>query len=149
MRQGLRQYYEAQQNKVASDITRLKRSFLQLLNDRSQELSGWQQVNITEPIRLYKLVAAYDGKLLSVWDGQTAYELGRFHRAKCGASSWPPLFSCFFAFESQEEVLNAIFPAEAKLRYAPRVLIEIEATGQAYKRGNVWAVSKFKMVAIE
>ena len=135
--------------KVAKDIEKIKGSFLELLLPVTSD--AWERQFITEPVRLYKVVAAVDGKMLSIWDGQTSYHLGKRHLAKCGASAWPPLFSCYFAFESPEKAINARFPSSSKLSDAPRVLIEIEALGRSYhhKLGDgMWAISDFKMVSI-
>ena len=145
----MREYYETKRSKVGHDIQVLKRSFLELMSEQTASTSReWEQLAIQTPIKLYKVVSCWDGKLFSIWDGQTSYELGRWHQSKCGATAFPPLWSCYFAFESHNEAVMARFPPTSKLLNAPRVVIEIEAMGKAYKRGDTWAVSHFKMVAI-
>lgn len=43
-------------------------------------------------------------EVVSVYDGKTPYQLGRFTFASRGAASWPPLLCCIFVFTTEEEV---------------------------------------------
>lgn len=59
----------------------------------------------------FKVVAATkDGRLVSVFDGTTKYELNKWTLAKHGAASWPPVYGCYYAFNTPEEAIAARFP---------------------------------------
>lgn len=65
-------------------------------------------------------------KLLSVYDGCTEYNVGRWTLAKRGvAAAWPPLHACFFAHSSPDEARLARFPKDSRTLSAARVLIQV------------------------
>lgn len=72
-----------------------------------------------------QVVAASGGKLVSVFDGETEYHLGRWIRSKRGAIGWPPLDSCFYACPSPEAAIAVAFPKNSRLSKAPRVLLQV------------------------
>lgn len=51
-----------------------------------------------------QVVAAIDGQLVSVYDGETTYRLGKWTYAKHGAASWPPLYACFYGHLTAQQV---------------------------------------------
>lgn len=51
-----------------------------------------------------QVVAAVQGKLLSIFDGATQYKLGQTLHAKRGGAAWAPLDACYFAFPSMQQV---------------------------------------------
>lgn len=61
---------------------------------------------VLHAVRLSSLqvVAAVQGKLLSIYDGITEYHLGQTLHAKRGGAAWAPLDACYFAFPSMQQV---------------------------------------------
>lgn len=59
--------------------------------------AAWQAVCL-------QVVAAVQGKLLSIFDGTTPYKLGQTLHAKRGGAAWAPLDACYFAFPSMQQV---------------------------------------------
>lgn len=53
---------------------------------------------------VWQVVAAVQGKLLSIYDGITQYKLGQTLHAKRGGAAWAPLDACYFAFPSMQQV---------------------------------------------
>ena len=51
-----------------------------------------------------QVVAAVQGKLLSIYDGVTQYQVGQTLHAKRGGAAWAPLDACYFAFPSMQQV---------------------------------------------
>ena len=51
-----------------------------------------------------QVVAAVQGKLLSIYDGVTQYTIGQTLQAKRGGAAWAPLDACYFAFPSMQQV---------------------------------------------
>lgn len=52
----------------------------------------------------WQVAAAVGGRILSVFDGETEYELGRWTLTKHGAASWPPVHACFYCFPTIHDV---------------------------------------------
>ena len=93
---------------------------------------NWKCTHLNAPTEFYKVVACVNERFVSVYDGATEYELGRWYQTKRG-STWPPLDQCFFAFSAPLGALEAAFPRGSKAKHAPRVLLKIEAVGNAYE----------------
>ena len=89
---------------------------------------NWKCTHLNAPTEFYKVVACVNERFVSVYDGATEYELGRWYQTKRG-STWPPLDQCFFAFSAPLGALEAAFPRGSKAKHAPRVLLKIEAVG--------------------
>ena len=51
-----------------------------------------------------QVVAVKGPKLLSVFDGATEYQLGKWTYSRHGAASYPPVYACFYGFATPEEV---------------------------------------------
>lgn len=51
-----------------------------------------------------QVVAAVQGRLLSIYDGSTQYKLGQTLHAKRGGAAWAPLDACYFGFPSMQQV---------------------------------------------
>ncbi|GIL72167.1 hypothetical protein Vretifemale_2547 [Volvox reticuliferus] len=88
--------------------------------------------------------------MVSVYDGTTRYTIGRWTLGKYGAHGWPPLSSCFYAYQTVEKAISSQFPKDSKYRSAPRVLIQVTATGKAYfnPKTDMWALSSVRPVRI-
>ncbi|GAQ88657.1 hypothetical protein KFL_004490040 [Klebsormidium nitens] len=80
----------------------------------------------------YQVVAAIDGKLVSIFDGETEYRLGCKVLARRGTPGKVPMDCCFFSWATEREAKVAVFPASSKLLHAPRVLIALRATACTY-----------------
>lgn len=114
------------------------------------------------------MVAVQFRKLLSVFDGTTQYQIGKKLYAKQGAGSWAPLGACLYAYRTPQQVmmqsaaqqlyctatataemrypalqaLSATFPAHSRLLGSPKVLIQLRASGRAYRHDNgMWALA--------
>lgn len=105
----------------------------------------------TEPVRMFKVVAADDkGRLVSVYDGKTTYVLGKSTQAARGANAFPPLDAMIYCHETLRGALALKFPRFSKMRDAPMIGIEVEASGRAYVKpatgpnGAMWAVERVK-----
>lgn len=138
--------YAAEQRKAQRVVQKSREHILALLNPDVLRPSLWKSVVLQKPLTLYKVVAASDGALLSVFDGTTEYRLGKWTLAKHGAASWPPLQACFYAYISPSEAILAAFPPDSVLLGAPKMLIQVEAVGEAYfnQEARMWAVSRVK-----
>ena len=66
-----------------------------------------------------------DCKLLSMFDGTTAYTLGKWTLARRGALGWPPLETCFYAHSTPQAAVASLFPRSSKCLSAPRVLLKV------------------------
>lgn len=55
-----------------------------------------------------QVVAAVDGRLVSIYDGVTQYKLGQTLHAKRGAAAWAPLDACYFAFPTMQQVAEVL-----------------------------------------
>ena len=55
-----------------------------------------------------QVVAAVDGRLVSIYDGMTQYKLGQTLHAKRGGAAWAPLDACYFAFPTMQQVHSLI-----------------------------------------
>lgn len=51
-----------------------------------------------------QVVAAVQGRLLSIYDGTTEYNLGQTLHARRGGAAWAPLDACYFAYPSMQQV---------------------------------------------
>ncbi len=51
-----------------------------------------------------QVIAAVDGRLVSIYDGATQYKLGQTLHAKRGGAAWAPLDACYFAFPTMQQV---------------------------------------------
>ena len=51
-----------------------------------------------------QVVAAVDGRLVSLFDGVTQYKLGQTLHAKRGGAAWAPLDACYFAVPTMQQV---------------------------------------------
>lgn len=51
-----------------------------------------------------QVVAAVDGRLVSIYDSVTQYKLGQTLHAKRGGAAWAPLHACYFAFPTMQQV---------------------------------------------
>jgi len=113
--------------------------------------SGWIYFGINEPVTFYKLVALLpDGSMVSIFDGKTTYNIGKWMENRHGAASWPPLYACYHGCVTVKQALQSKFPRRSKLLHAPRVLLECVAVGPAYfnSHDGFFAVSKLKPVRI-
>jgi hypothetical protein len=131
---------------VAETVSRLKdevaRQIAQIEDDRAHAVrpthqipNNWRCVHFETPVILYKVVACVNDAFVSVYDGKTTYELGRRYQSRRG-SGWPPLNECFFAFGTPAGALQAGFPSRSIAKHHPRVLLKIEALGNAYECCN-------------
>lgn len=102
---------------------------------------SWTPDIFPSPCVMYKLAAAVDSKLVSVYDDDTEYWLGRKTASKRGAFGWPPLDSCFFVFKSPLEASRAKFPRDSKNAHRPKVLMKVIVSGNCYRHssGRMWA----------
>ncbi|KAL0043329.1 hypothetical protein WJX79_001645 [Trebouxia sp. C0005] len=121
--------------KVQKCVSRQKRrtqlALLTLKNSRQSlfvpELlvpDGWSTATLNQPRTLYKVVAAVDGRLVSIYDSVTQYKLGQTLHAKRGGAAWAPLHACYFAFPTMQQAASAVFPRNSQLAKAARMLIE-------------------------
>uniref|UniRef100_A0A7S3VSM0 Uncharacterized protein n=1 Tax=Dunaliella tertiolecta TaxID=3047 RepID=A0A7S3VSM0_DUNTE len=114
--------------------------------------SGILPVVIPTLLPLFKVVAANNkaGALVSVSDGQERYMLDKWTLAKHGGASWPPVYSCFSAFATPMEAISEHFPSNSVMLTAPKVLVQLEAVGQAYyhEKSRKWALSKARVTAL-
>ena len=157
---------------VAETTTRLKdevaRQIAQIEDDRAhatrpthQIPSNWRCAHMETPRIMYKVVACVGDAFVSVYDGRTTYELGRVYQSRRGAG-WPPLDQCFFSWTEPVGALQAGFPRGALAKTHPRVLLKIEASGNAYEccaharfKGNAtqkgtgkMAVTRFRVLRV-
>ncbi|KAK9830392.1 hypothetical protein WJX72_011505 [[Myrmecia] bisecta] len=103
----------------------------------------WAPTHLDTPQTFYKVVAAIHGKLVSVFDGVTEYELARTLHAKRGGAAWAPLDACYFGFQTPQEAVAAQFPRNSRLKKAAKVLIQIRVQGRAYQHSSgMWAFSQ-------
>lgn len=76
-----------------------------------------------------QVAAAVGGRFVSVFDGSVAYQLDKWvharHAGGCGGAAWPPLWSCMFCFETEEQVWGR------RVRHACRGIGSFECA-QAY-----------------
>lgn len=141
--------YKAIKDKVQNDIKKTRTTLLELYEPDIFLAKCWSPVELTSPVILYKVVAAKQGKLLSIFDGSTEYDLGKWKRSATGAASWPPVMDCFFCYSTPQEAAQARFPSSRKLSESPKVLIQLLALGKAYQHSNgMWAVSQLKPMAL-
>ncbi len=66
--------------------------------------SEWTPETLTQLPTYYLVVAAVKNQLLSVTDARVSFALNKWTRSREGGASWPPLRSCFLAYESPIEV---------------------------------------------
>ena len=67
---------------------------------------------------ILQVVAAVDGRLVSIYDGVTQYKLGQTLHAKRGAAAWAPLHACYFAFPTMQQVAEVFTSAVHKTALA-------------------------------
>lgn len=51
-----------------------------------------------------QVVAAVEGRLVSIYDGVTQYNLGQTLHAKRGGAAWAPVDACYFAYPTMQQV---------------------------------------------
>jgi len=80
----------------------------------------------------WKLVARVGGRLLSVYDGETEYRLGETltQRARQGHGGG------YYVYATREEALRAVFPRDAALRGAEKVLLRCRCAGSHVEYDN-------------
>ena len=82
----------------------------------------------------YKLVAKVDGKLLSIYDGETEYQIGvtLTERARQDHNGG------YYVYKTPEQAMAAPFPDSSALLDAERVVIKVKAEGSycRYKAGR-------------
>ncbi|KAG2484497.1 hypothetical protein HYH03_016726 [Edaphochlamys debaryana] len=122
-------FYSEARRQVITKAAESRARLLALLVPDSE--NGWVALEL-EPTQLFKVVASMNGELLSTFDGETKYQIGKWTRSKSGAASWPPLDCCFYGYPSAEKALSATFPKGSKLLEAPKVLMQFETCGKAY-----------------
>lgn len=92
----------------------------------------------------YKVVALVDGSLLSIFDGETRYELGvEVHEAAHAEHS-----GGLYVYASAEEALAATFPTGSKLAGERRVLIRVRASGSYCRYDRKLAFSRITPIEI-
>ena len=74
----------------------------------------------------YKQVAVIDGRLLSIFDGQTEYVLGQEMRELARQDHE----GGYYVYPSIVEARQAKFPENARLAEAPKVIVRVRAEGQ-------------------
>ena len=89
---------------VQGKIEQLQRKRLLNLYPTLYVPPGWQPAVLEPPAVMFKVVAAAGGSFWSVYDGSTEYRVGKTTHTKHGASCWPALWGCFFAFPTLEQV---------------------------------------------
>ncbi|KAA6418776.1 MAG: hypothetical protein FRX49_11264 [Trebouxia sp. A1-2] len=113
---------------------------------------GWSTATLNQPRTLYKVVAAVDGRLVSIYDSVTQYKLGQTLHAREGSDSVQivvtPILSglmhprtYFLAivrlillrkrYFMLQQAASAVFPRNSQLAKAARMLIEHSNRGQA------------------
>ncbi|GIL72166.1 hypothetical protein Vretimale_465 [Volvox reticuliferus] len=139
--------YMRQKQKAQRATLSSRRRLLELQVPKND---GWHPIDIHEPATFYKIAASVRGEMVSVYDGTTRYTIGRWTLGKYGAHGWPPLSSCFYAYQTVEKAISSQFPKDSKYRSAPRVLIQVTATGKAYfnPKTDMWALSSVRPVRI-
>lgn len=142
--------YKKIKEKVQAGIQRERTTVLQLHQPDLLLPEGWKPVLLGHTVTLYKVVAAVEGRLVSVYDGSTEYSLQRWLYSKIGAASWPPLYNCFFCYLTSEEAVEAKFPKHSRCIDEPKVLVKVLSKGRAYvnKDGSCLAVSQLKLVSL-
>ncbi|KAF5838007.1 hypothetical protein DUNSADRAFT_3598 [Dunaliella salina] len=113
--------------------------------------SGILPVVIPTLLPLFKVVAVNRaGALVSVLDGQEQYMLDKWTLAKHGGASWPPTYSCTSAFATPMEAISEHFPSNSVMLTAPKILVQLEAVGQAYyhEKSRKWALSKARVTTL-
>ncbi|GBG71349.1 hypothetical protein CBR_g8768 [Chara braunii] len=93
---------------------------------------AWQEILITEPTICYKMVAAVEGKLVSVFDGRMQFSLGRISFAPRGLGGWSPLDCSFFVYATKTQAKLAKFPGQSKHLLAPKVILSVQVFGRGY-----------------
>ena len=96
--------------------------------------NNWRCTHFPERTIMYKVVACVNDTFVSVYDGNTVYELGKTYKSQRGAAGWPPLDQCFFAYREPVGALQAGFPKGSVAKHYPRVLLKIETKGNAYEQ---------------
>eukprot|EP00195_Chlamydomonas_chlamydogama_P014328 CAMPEP_0202913864 /NCGR_PEP_ID=MMETSP1392-20130828/61649_1 /ASSEMBLY_ACC=CAM_ASM_000868 /TAXON_ID=225041 /ORGANISM="Chlamydomonas chlamydogama, Strain SAG 11-48b" /LENGTH=302 /DNA_ID=CAMNT_0049605293 /DNA_START=34 /DNA_END=939 /DNA_ORIENTATION=+ len=137
--------YKAIQHQVKQKIESARLHLIKLLNpEELRPESVWTPVVLEEKTTFYKVVAAGGDSLVSVFDGSTKYRLAKWTHTAHGAASWPPVYACFYAYETLEEAVRAKFPLDSCLLDSPKVLIKVEAQGCAYLHApsRTWALSQ-------
>eukprot|EP00891_Asterochloris_glomerata_P004703 jgi/Astpho2/4703/fgenesh1_pg.00067_%23_186_t len=129
-------------HKVQLDLFSLKSSRLALCYPDLLLPQQWHPEVLQDTLHFYKVVAVQFRKLLSVFDGTTQYQIGKKLYAKQGAGSWAPLGACLYAYRTPQQALSATFPAHSRLLGSPKVLIQLRASGRAYRHDNgMWALA--------
>uniref|UniRef100_A0A061S4G8 Uncharacterized protein n=1 Tax=Tetraselmis sp. GSL018 TaxID=582737 RepID=A0A061S4G8_9CHLO len=108
--------------------------------------SGWEALTLEKAELFYKVVAIVGDRMFSVFDGLTEYRLGHRLSSRRGVGEplgWPPVDSCYFASSTPEQAVNTEFPRNSALLAAPKLLIQVQAEGRAYKNASLglWALS--------
>lgn len=102
-------------------------------------MHSWLKLSVALHSVQQQVVGASGGKLVSIFDGETEYHLGRWIRSKRGAVGWPPLDSCFYACPSPEAAIEVTFPKNSRLSKAPRVLLQVCFVLSRHRRGKSYS----------
>mmetsp|Transcript_16565 Transcript_16565/g.31948 ORF Transcript_16565/g.31948 Transcript_16565/m.31948 type:complete len:205 (-) Transcript_16565:513-1127(-) len=148
---NVKQALQQLQREVREDTAELqqKRYDLIIPTQRLFLPKKWTAITLEQPMDFYKVVAAdHRNKLVSVFDGETRYNLGHQMSAKRGVASWAPLESCYFVYTSKEQAIRAPFPQRAKMRTCPRVLIHVQGFGRGYQSGDKFAFPHLHFVTV-
>lgn len=121
-----------------------KHVFLTAIKQQAaKKASATKKANTPRRIRktmtVYKSVAVTgDWRLVSIYDGQTEYQLNKPVQQKVQSKHCSGLY----AYESINDARCAVFPRESRAYYNARVILKCKATGEILRYGNKLAVSK-------
>eukprot|EP00878_Enallax_costatus_P014119 GHUV01014768.1.p1 GENE.GHUV01014768.1~~GHUV01014768.1.p1 ORF type:complete len:166 (+),score=39.23 GHUV01014768.1:253-750(+) len=125
-------------------MLQVERKLKQLQQQRAEQLSPsrlylpepWQPVEIKNPVTMYKVLAAQDGKFTSVYDKAVQYVPQQWTYARSGSSSgcgWPPLWSCMYAYQDKHQARETVFPRGSQQQHGARVLVRVQVKGKGYQ----------------
>lgn len=77
----------------------------------------------------YKLVAVVENRYLSIFDGETEYEIGKTLIEEV----YPDFEGGFYVYKTIEEAEDAVFPHDSKLRKAPKAVLKMKCSGDYCK----------------
>lgn len=138
-----------QKRKTQAALLRLSNSRKCLLVPEVLVPLGWQTAILHQPTFMYKVVAAVQGRLLSIYDGTTEYNLGQTLHARRGGAAWAPLDACYFAYPSMQQASCAALPKGSQLLAAPRMLLAVRCHGRGYQHeSNMWAMPHTTVVSV-
>mmetsp|Transcript_31675 Transcript_31675/g.69228 ORF Transcript_31675/g.69228 Transcript_31675/m.69228 type:complete len:208 (+) Transcript_31675:181-804(+) len=139
-------------SEVENDTTRLQQQRHELIKPTRRLFlpDKWTAIRLSKPQDFYKTVAASDlGMLVSVFDGNTQYNLGRTLTAKRGLSAWAPMDACYFVYKTKEQAIHGLFPKKSACsENCARVLIHVKCHGNGYQSGDMFAFPYLKFQTI-